>query len=117
MSNNIEKYKFICDKCNYKCKFECEWKKHCATGLHMNGERKTRSDLKEPFKCDKCDYNTKNLTTLKQHKLNEHSTLDERKKTFTFYCELCDFETFSKDIFKNHNETDKHKRRETYKNK
>jgi hypothetical protein len=68
------------------------------------------------FKCEKCDYNTKNLTTLKQHKLNEHSTLDERKKTFTFYCELCDFGTFSKDIFKNHNKTDKHKRRESYKN-
>lgn len=108
MTENNNKYKFVCEKCNYKCKFESHWNNHINTELHKTGQRKIRSDLKEPFKCDKCDYKTKNITTLKQHKLNEHSTIEEREKEFKFYCKICDLGSFSKDIFENHNKSEKH---------
>ena len=44
----------------------------------------------------------------KQHILNEHSTLEERKHGFSFYCELCDYGCFSIDLFNNHKITNKH---------
>jgi hypothetical protein len=104
-----EEYKFNCDKCNYKCKYESHWKNHLNTELHLTGQRKTRSDVKEPYKCEKCDYKTKNITTLKQHKLNEHSTREEREKEFKYFCSYCNFGTFSVDLFNKHNLTKKHK--------
>ena len=109
MAENNNKYKFVCEKCNYKCKFESHWNNHINTELHKTGQRKIRSDLKEAFKCDNCDYKTKNITTLKQHKLNEHSTIQEREKEFKFYCNSCNYGTFSIDLFNRHNNTEKHK--------
>ncbi len=50
------KYNFICEKCDYKCRFESHWKNHINTELHLTGQRKTRSDLKEPL-------NVKNVIT------------------------------------------------------
>ena len=47
---------------------------------------------------------------MKKHVLNEHSTKDEKKKEFKYYCENCYFGTFSKDTFELHNNTNKHKR-------
>ena len=66
------KYKFICEKCNYKCKFECEFKKHCNSGLHKTGIRKKRADYEEVPKCIKCDYKIQNKIMMKEHYLNEH---------------------------------------------
>ena len=57
----------------------------------------------------KKEYKTKNLTTMKQHKLNEHSTREEREKEFKYYCSYCNFGTFSVDLFNKHNLTEKHK--------
>lgn len=110
--DNIEetKYKYKCEQCNYKCKFESEWLKHSNTELHKTGKRKQRTDTKEPYNCEKCEYKTKNKTTLKQHILNEHSDLKERKEGFKYYCEICDFGTFSKDFYENHIISDKHKK-------
>ena len=99
---------YICDKCNYQCKYKSEWKKHCNTELHKTGKRKERTDKKEPYKCDKCEYKTKNKIMYKQHTLNAHSMLEERKKEFKYYCELCDFGTFSKDIYDTHVNSRKH---------
>jgi hypothetical protein len=76
----VSSYKFICEQCNYKCKYESEWLKHINTELHKTGKRKERIDKKEPLKCFNCEYETKNKTTILQHILNEHSTLEERKK-------------------------------------
>lgn len=106
----INIYKYCCEQCEYKCKHESEWLKHCNTEKHKTGIRKKRSDCKEPFKCDKCEYKTKNNTTFKLHKLNEHGSLEERAVGFKFYCKICDFGTFSTDIFNNHNNSDKHKK-------
>ncbi len=111
MSKEIQ-YKYMCDKCNYKCKYESEWNKHVNTNLHITGKRKERIDKKEPFKCESCDYKTKNKTTLKQHKFNEHSNKKERKEGFKYYCEICDFGIFSKDIYSVHVNSEKHKKHE-----
>ena len=112
-----KKYKYECEKCRFKCNTKAQWEAHINTTLHQTGERKKRSDIKEPFKCaggtsgEKCEYKTKNKTTLKQHYLNDHGTLEEREKEFKCYCKVCDFGTFSIDIYKNHIESEKHKKK------
>jgi len=75
----------------------------------VSGQRKKRSDCREPFKCNICEYKTKNKTTLKIHKLNKHLTREERKKEFTYYCDNCDFGSFSNDSYEIHLKTTKHK--------
>ena len=107
----MDTYKYICEKCNYKCNFKSELEKHYNTGLHKTGKRAKRKDYQGEEICEKCDYKTKNKTTMKQHKLNEHGTIEERQKGFKYYCEKCDFGTFSKDIMEKHNNTKKHIRR------
>lgn len=108
-----QEYKYICKKCNFKCRFKSLWDKHIITEKHKTGHRKKRCDIKEPYKCEHCNYETKNRTTFKKHVLNEHSDKNKRKKEFRYYCDTCDFGTFSKDSFTIHQNTKKHKR---YKN-
>ena len=57
------------------------------------------------IQCDKCDYETKNETTLLKHKLNNHSTKEERQNNFKYFCKYCDYWTFSIDSYNLHNET------------
>lgn len=106
-----KKYKYECEKCRFKCKTKAHWEAHIKTSLHITGERKKRSDTKEPFKCDKCEYKTKNKTILKQHILNEHECIEVREKEFKHYCKECDLGTFSLEIYKNHMDSDKHKKK------
>ena len=115
MNNKMEekKYKYICDKCNYKGNIKSDWEKHINTSLHKTGKKKERSDKKEPLKCEKCEYRTKSKAGLKQHNLNWHSTLEEREKEFKYYCKYCNFGTFSVDLIDIHNNTKKHKYNET----
>ena len=47
---------------------------------------------------------------MKKHRLNEHSTIEEREKEFKFYCICCDFGTFLKQTYEIHNNTNKHKK-------
>jgi len=102
--------KYKCDECNFECVYVSQWKKHIETELHKTGHKKKRSDYKEPFKCENCSYCTKNRTTLKVHNLNMHSDKETRQKEYTYYCDKCDFGTFSKDIYDTHITTKKHKR-------
>ncbi len=102
-------FKYICDKCDYKCNYKSQWINHSNTDLHLTGIRKKRSDYKDDTKCDKCDYTTRNIITMKKHILNKHATIEQREKEFKFYCKLCDFGTFSKDTIEVHNNSDKHK--------
>ena len=48
-NNLIIEYKYNCEKCNYKCQFECQWIKHCDTVLHKTGERKKKDNYKSIF--------------------------------------------------------------------
>lgn len=107
--NKQNEYKYICEKCNYKCNFISQWNNHCNTEFHKIGKRKTRTDKKEVGKCKNCDYNTTNYTNMLKHILNKHSTREERKEKFKYYCELCDFGSFSKDTIEVHNNSEKHK--------
>jgi hypothetical protein len=77
--------------------------------LEKNGKRKIRSDCKNPLKCNDCEYITKNNITLKKHILNKHSNIEEREKQFKYYCNICNFGTFSNDTMNIHNNTEKHK--------
>jgi hypothetical protein len=106
MEDNEKKYS--CKKCNFECDFNSQWLKHIETELHKTGFKKKRSDIKESYKCDKCLYETKNATIFKQHKLTEHKTKEEREKQCKYYCKYCDMGTFSKNVFENHNKSNKH---------
>jgi len=107
------KMKYNCEQCDYHCRFECEWKKHCETTLHRTGERKKRDNYVKietlEKKCKDCEYKTKNKIMMNTHILNKHSTIENRKKEYKYYCDVCDFGTFFNIIIKKHNETDKHK--------
>ncbi len=109
-----EEYKYVCDKCNYKCDIKTRWEKHLKTELHITGKKKIRSDYKGDKKCTKCNYIGKTLNSLIEHNLNYHATIEEREKEFKYYCKLCDYGTLSKDLMNNHNNTKKHKRHESY---
>lgn len=101
---------YICDKCHYQTHLLDSYKKHCKTGLHKTGKRKPRSDkLADNYKCDKCNYLTTAKLNLKTHVLNNHSSKEERKCGFKYYCEKCDLGVFTATSFKNHTETQKHK--------
>jgi len=99
-----------CEKCGFECRYKTQWNEHIETELHKTGKKKKRSDTKEPLKCEHCDYKTKNETTMKLHKLNVHSTKEERKSGFKYYCGYCDVGTFSKDIIENHENSQKHQK-------
>ncbi len=105
----MENHKYNCEQCNFFCNTKARWEGHINTTLHKTGTKKKRSDYKEPLKCDICEYKTKNLMTFKVHKLNNHSSIEEKKNKFKYYCEYCDFGCFYENFIKNHNETQKHK--------
>ena len=116
MEDNKKEYKYNCDKCNYHCNAESQWIIHTNSEKHKTGKKKQRSDYKEPYQCEKCEYKTKNKTTMKQHKLNEHATKEEREEGFKYYCKICDYGTFSIDLYNGHKGSKKHKKRtENYK--
>jgi len=101
--------KYNCDKCNFNCNTKARWEAHINTELHKTGQRKKRSDFKDPFKCEDCEYTTKNISIMKIHKLNKHSPKEEREKEFKHYCKFCDYGSFSLDSFNLHINTIKHK--------
>lgn len=112
LNNDIVKNKYICENCNFECNIMSRWELHIKTEKHKTGKRKIRSDYKQPYKCDKCEYTTKNKLIFLQHKLNEHSTIEEREKNFKYYCKNCDYGTISADLYEKHINTDKHKKYE-----
>jgi len=106
------KNKYNCINCNYNCNDKSSWDKHNKTIKHITGQRKVRSDYQGPYKCNDCNYITKNNIMYKQHILNYHSNIDQREKDFKYYCKLCDYGSFSKDLLEKHYLTEKHKKHE-----
>ncbi len=106
------KYKHECEKCNYKTNYKSQWNAHIATTLHKTGKRKVRSDRKCSEKCSQCGYYECNNTNMKLHILNNHSTKEERKAGFKYYCECCDMGSFAKSIYNKHIKTKRHKNKE-----
>jgi len=102
--------KYVCKECKYETNYKSQWNNHINTTLHKTGKRKTRSDRKCPLKCPHCDHKINNNTNMRLHMLNHHSTPDERRKGFTYYCEYCDFGTFGESNYNKHANTRRHKR-------
>jgi len=107
-------FRFKCESCKYYCNEKSKWTKHISSVKHNTGTKKIRSDYDGPYNCVECYYQTKNKTMYKQHILNYHSTKEDREKEFKFYCKLCDYGCFVKDLLDRHNLTLKHKRYENY---
>lgn len=106
-----KEYKYICEKCNFKCTYQSVWNNHIKSEIHKTGKRKKRIDCKEPKKCEKCEYETKFNMSMKLHILSDHADLETRKKEYKYYCEICDFGTFVEKDIEKHNNTKKHNKK------
>jgi len=103
--------KFICEKCNYKTNIKSLILQHYETELHKTGERgKKLIKEKEIFSCDKCDFSSTNNYNYLTHKLNNHSTKEERKQQFKYYCDNCDFGVFTESSLEIHKHSLRHNR-------
>lgn len=106
-----ENNKFICEKCNYKTNIKSLISQHYETELHKTGERgKKQIKEKELFSCNKCDFSSTNKNNYLTHKLNNHSTKEERKQQFKYYCDNCDFGVFTESSLEIHKNSLRHKR-------
>ncbi len=98
-------YKYTCGQCKYNTNYKSQWNKHIDTEKHKTGKRKIRSDKKDPPKCTICNHTSTDITNLKLHILNKHSTIEEKQNKFKY----CDFGSFSKRLYDRHLKTKKHK--------
>jgi hypothetical protein len=99
-----------CEKCNKTFKYHSYYLIHCETELHKTGKNKTRTDRKEDLKCNICNlYTTRQPTNMKIHILNNHSSIEEKKTEFKYYCDICNVGYFIDTLYNNHLETKKHK--------
>jgi hypothetical protein len=79
----------FCKLCNYSARCISDWYKHLSSKKHKrDGEKVSKS-------CSICNITFTNHWLLKKHYLNNHATIDERKKQ-KYYCELCDVVFFAK---------------------
>ena len=99
-----------CVKCNKTFTSNAHYLIHCETELHKTGKRKTRTDKQGEFKCNICNlYSTRQKSTLKIHILNNHSSIEEKKKEYKYYCEYCDIGYLVEHKINTHLNTLKHK--------
>jgi hypothetical protein len=108
-SNSKNDYKYSCKKCDFHTNAKSSYDKHLMSGKHITGERAIRCDKRILDKCPSCDYTTKNITNMERHVLNNHSSKEERKQKFKYYCEMCDHGTFGKSLHQKHLDSEKHK--------
>ncbi len=106
---HIIKY-FYCKKCDYNCKTLFCYERHIKSGKHINGKitRTSSNNEKLIHKCNICNFTSDHLYNFKSHLLNNHSTNDEKKKEFTYYCEYCNTGMFAESVFKKHISSKKH---------
>ena len=67
--------KYNCEKCNFKCNTKVRWEAHIDTELHKTGQRKKRSDFKDPFKCEDCEYTCSSNSDLEKHIKHQHTRI------------------------------------------
>lgn len=108
---NQKKFPYQCKKCDFKCIFKSKWFSHISTEIHKTGKRKVRKDRKAPIRCSVCKiYESKNSINMRTHILNKHSTVNQRKDRFSYYCDCCDYGNFHKLVFQKHLLTRKHEK-------
>ena len=87
--------KLYCECCNYTATANTFWLKHLETQKHKrNGQKKTTE-------CDLCDYKSISHWNVKMHKIQKHSTKEERSK-MKFYCGECDVVSMCQLYFDKH---------------
>ena len=107
----MNNYKYYCQKCNYGTDIKYSLIQHNETELHKTGQRgKKPIKEKESFECVDCDFKSTNKNNYLTHKLNNHSSKEERNEQFKFYCETCDFGVFTETSYDKHKNTLRHKR-------
>lgn len=110
----MEKYKYFCEKCKYGTNIKKSIERHNESNYHITGiKTRKEKENKVSYECKECKENkyiTDNKSNYVLHKLNNHSTKEERKKEFKYYCELCDFGVFAETIFNIHKESKVHKK-------
>jgi hypothetical protein len=102
--NIMSSKQFKCENCNKSFQFKHQLKRHEKSSKHIavvDGSA---------YQCDEkdCDYETNIKMNLTLHILNNHSTLEERKKGFSYYCEVCDIGKATEKEIDIHLKTNKH---------
>ncbi len=107
----MTEYKHFCEKCNYGTNIKHSLLQHYETELHKTGSRgKKIIKEKEIFECNECEFKSTNKNNHLTHILNNHSTKEQRKNKFKYYCDYCDFGVFTESSFNKHNESKRHLR-------
>lgn len=110
----MTEYKFICEKCQYRTNLKSLIDQHYNTVLHKTGKHGRRETKeKNNYKCQYCSYETSNKNNYLTHTLNNHESLENRKKTFKYYCECCNVGVFTKSAYNKHQQTNIHQRKST----
>ena len=97
--------KFRCEPCDKYFQFKHQLINHNKSSKHkavINGSA---------YQCNigDCIYECNSKIKFRLHILNNHSTVEERKKGFKYYCEVCDTGRASKKEIETHLKTNKHK--------
>ena len=104
-------HKYFCEKCNYGTNIKYSLIQHNESELHKTGQRKKREKWtkeKKIYKCENCEYITSLKKNYMTHKLNNHSSKEERASSFNYYCLFCDIGVNTLLAFNQHKETLKH---------
>lgn len=105
-----DKTQYSCAKCNYTTIRKSDYNKHCKSTKHITGERKERINKKN-YNCSICNYETINKNNYQQHMLNNHTTNEDRKAKFKYFCEPCNFGIQVESLYTKHCGTNKHNRK------
>lgn len=109
-NNEMNMTEYNCISCNYTSLRKGDFDKHCKSTLHLTGKRKARSDkLSDGYVCILCNYKTINKLNYDQHILNNHSSAEDKKNKFKYFCEKCNFGINTENLYKKHCDTNKHK--------
>jgi hypothetical protein len=100
----------VCSTCHYETPIKAYWDRHLLSWKHQHGGQTKSKILKA--NCEKCGVKFSTTTNMKQHMLVHHSSPQERKKQYKFYCDVCDYGSFAKPAYEQHVLTRKHRDRQ-----
>ena len=108
MSNE---FKFFCEKCNYGTNKKMSMVVHVNTSLHLigkHGRSLVKKLDKKKYECSICQTNYSSKGNLLMHNLNNHSTKEEKKKGYKFYCDICNIGYMNSSKYNHHLTTSSH---------